>query len=154
MHRFRPSRPSPAMSVAVAALFVALGGTSYAVSQIDGKNIRDRSVPGSKLKKSSVTAKELDLQHIVVPRARIADRTARLFVTQTRRAGATKGAVRSAAAAPQGSLVKLSVGETRTLFDAPPFTFRARCTDNGGNSYKIAVEATSSEANWTNNGAA
>ena len=32
--RFRPSLPSPAMAVAVTALFVALGGTGYAATQL------------------------------------------------------------------------------------------------------------------------
>jgi hypothetical protein len=140
------------MIVALAALFVALGGTSYAVSQIDGKSIRDRSVPGSKLKKSTVTAKELDLKHIVVPRARIADQAAHLFVSHGRRAGTKAhkaGTVSSAATAAQGSLAKLSVGETQTLIDAPPFTFRARCSDLGNDDYKITIEVMSSEANWS-----
>lgn len=42
--RFRLSKPTPAFVVAVTALFVALGGTSYAVSQIGTLDITDNSV--------------------------------------------------------------------------------------------------------------
>lgn len=51
--------PSPAMAVALLALFVALGGSGYAAVKINGKNIKDRSVAGKKLKKSTLTGGEL-----------------------------------------------------------------------------------------------
>jgi hypothetical protein len=47
-------RPSPALIVALLALFVALGGTGYAAMKINGKNIVKRSIPASKLKKNSL----------------------------------------------------------------------------------------------------
>ncbi|MDQ2983538.1 MAG: hypothetical protein M3R70_06395 [Actinomycetota bacterium] len=40
--------------MATLALFIALGGTSYAVSRIDGKLLKNRSVPGKKLKRNAV----------------------------------------------------------------------------------------------------
>ena len=42
-------RVSPSMAVALLALFVALGGTGYAAAKINGRNIIDRSIPGTKL---------------------------------------------------------------------------------------------------------
>lgn len=42
--RIRLSRPTPAFVVATAALFVALGGTSYAVAQIGSLDIKDNSI--------------------------------------------------------------------------------------------------------------
>jgi hypothetical protein len=39
-------RPSPSMLVALLALFVALGGTSYAALTITGKNVRNGSLTG------------------------------------------------------------------------------------------------------------
>lgn len=62
MRRLRPKflgRPSPAMIVASMALFIALGGTSYAVTRIDGSQIKNRSVSGGKLIKNSVRAAEI-----------------------------------------------------------------------------------------------
>ena len=52
-------RPSPAMAVALIALFVALGGSGYAAVKINGKNIIKRSIAGSKLKARAVTGTEV-----------------------------------------------------------------------------------------------
>jgi hypothetical protein len=48
-------RPSPALVISVLALFVALGGTGYAASQINGKTLKNNSVTGKKLKNKTVT---------------------------------------------------------------------------------------------------
>ncbi|ADB48913.1 collagen-like triple helix repeat-containing protein [Conexibacter woesei] len=52
-------RPSPALLVAFAALFVALGGTGYAAIKIDGRDIVNRSVTGAKLADGTVPARKL-----------------------------------------------------------------------------------------------
>lgn len=54
-------RQSPALAVAVLALFVALGGSVYAAkrAKIDGKAIRVKSTPGNRLKPSSVPGNRL-----------------------------------------------------------------------------------------------
>lgn len=56
--------PSPATAIALVALFVALSGSAYAVTQVNGKNIVARSIPGSKLKRSSVTSTEANERSI------------------------------------------------------------------------------------------
>jgi hypothetical protein len=48
-------RISPASVLALVALFVALGGVSYAAVTINGKNIKNNSIPGKKLKNRAVT---------------------------------------------------------------------------------------------------
>jgi hypothetical protein len=52
---------SPALIIAIIALFIALGGTVYAAKQIDGKSIKVKSIPGNRLKPRTVTAKQLSL---------------------------------------------------------------------------------------------
>jgi hypothetical protein len=42
-------RPSPALAVALLALFVAIGGTAYAATTINGSTITDHSVGGVKM---------------------------------------------------------------------------------------------------------
>jgi hypothetical protein len=62
-------------AIALIALFVALGGTSYAALSINGSQIENRSVSGKKLKRNTLgraTIKESRLSK--VPRARRADR--------------------------------------------------------------------------------
>jgi hypothetical protein len=52
-------RISPASVLALIALFVALGGASYAAVTINGNNIQNNSIPGKKLKNGAVTNKKV-----------------------------------------------------------------------------------------------
>lgn len=45
--------------IAVIALFVALSGSVYAAVKIDGKSIRKNSIPANRLKKDTVTGKQV-----------------------------------------------------------------------------------------------
>jgi hypothetical protein len=54
------SRVSPSMAVALLALFVALGGTGYAAARINGRTITDRSISGAKLKRNTLTGRQID----------------------------------------------------------------------------------------------
>jgi hypothetical protein len=56
--RIRP-RLSYANVASTLALVLALGGTSYAVTQINGKTIKNRSVPAVKVKKNTLTGTEI-----------------------------------------------------------------------------------------------
>src|SRR5437588_6672972 len=57
--RFVGSKLSYANVMATLALFVALGGASYAVVQINGGQIKNRSIPGTKLKPHTLTASQI-----------------------------------------------------------------------------------------------
>jgi hypothetical protein len=71
---FRRPRLSYANVVATLALLLAVGGTSYAASQINGKSLKNRSVAGKKLKKNTVTGAEVKESKLgKVPRASQAD---------------------------------------------------------------------------------
>jgi hypothetical protein len=57
-------RPSPSLLVSFVALFVALGGTSYAISQlppnsVGNKQLRASAVTSSKIKDRTITSKDL-----------------------------------------------------------------------------------------------
>jgi len=57
------------------AVFVALGGSSYAALRISGKSIEKRSIPAKKLERNSITSKEVRESRLHrVPRAKVADR--------------------------------------------------------------------------------
>lgn len=47
------------MVISLIALFVALGGTVYAATQIDGKSIKKGSIPGNRIKKDTVTGTQV-----------------------------------------------------------------------------------------------
>jgi hypothetical protein len=51
--------PSPALVISLIALFVALGGTVYAASQISGKQIEKNSLPGNRVKSDTLTGKQV-----------------------------------------------------------------------------------------------
>src|SRR3954447_21001895 len=56
--------------VATLALFVALGGTSFAVSQITSRDIKNRSIKGVDVKKNALSGTEIKESKLrTVPRA-------------------------------------------------------------------------------------
>jgi hypothetical protein len=68
-------RLSYANVMSTVAVFIALGGSSYAALSISGKSISHRSIPAKKLKRNSITGKEIRESRLNrVPRARVADR--------------------------------------------------------------------------------
>ncbi len=58
-------RANYANVVATAALFVALGGTSYAAITISGRNVRDSSLTGADVKNSSLTSLDVKDRSLV-----------------------------------------------------------------------------------------
>jgi hypothetical protein len=60
MGRVFRRRPSPAMVVALIALIVALSGSAYALSKLNGKRLVKRSVAAGKIKKNTLTGKEIN----------------------------------------------------------------------------------------------
>ena len=60
------------------AVFLALGGSSYAALTISGNSIENRSIPAKKLQRNSITGKEVRESRLSrVPRAKTADRLGR-----------------------------------------------------------------------------
>ena len=63
------------LGLAATALFVAAGGPTYAASKINGKNIKTRSVAGTKLKNNTITGTQVNESKLgTVPRAIDANR--------------------------------------------------------------------------------
>jgi hypothetical protein len=67
-------RISPGSVLALIALFVALGGVSYAAVTINGKNIQNNSIPGKKLKNGAVTNKKVKAASLRANRLTVAAR--------------------------------------------------------------------------------
>jgi hypothetical protein len=67
------------------AVFIALGGSSYAALTISGSDIQNRSIPAKKLKRNSITGREVRESRLSrVPRARRADRLGGFTAAQLR----------------------------------------------------------------------
>jgi hypothetical protein len=61
--------------MATVAVFIALGGSSYAAWTISGSSIKSRSISGKKLKRNTLGGREIKETRLArVPRARNADR--------------------------------------------------------------------------------
>jgi hypothetical protein len=60
MTKLKVRLPSPAMVVALLALFVAMGGSVYAASKINGTTVKKNSLPGNRIKKNSVTGTQVN----------------------------------------------------------------------------------------------
>jgi hypothetical protein len=74
MHKLR-TRLTYANVMSTLAVFIALGGSSYAALRISGRNIENRSIPAKKLKRNSITGKEVRESRL---NARFARNAARL----------------------------------------------------------------------------
>jgi hypothetical protein len=76
-------------SIALLALFVALGGTGYAAVAINGKNIKKGTIRGTALKSNTLTGKQINESKLgQVPSAKTAD-SARTAISATSATTAT-----------------------------------------------------------------
>ena len=74
MQKRRFRAPSPAFVIALIALFVALGGTTYAATSlpknsVGSKQLKKNAVTGPKIKKGAVTAAKINPAGLTVPSA-------------------------------------------------------------------------------------
>jgi len=66
------------------AVFIALGGSSYAAFTISGRSINNRSIPANKIKRNSLTGREVRESRLNVRWARNADRLGGLTAAELR----------------------------------------------------------------------
>jgi hypothetical protein len=136
MRRAFSTRPSPAMVVALVALFVALGGTGYAAVQINGKNLKGRSVAGVKLKRNTLTGVEIRESRLgAVPNARNATRLDGRSADDFLPAGGTAAnASRLGGLAPSDFLPAGGTAANSRLLDGLPASsfVRRECDQNAG----------------------
>jgi hypothetical protein len=114
MRFLRLRRPSPALAIAVLALVVALGGSAYAVRQINGTTIRIRSIPANRIANNALTGTQIN-------EARLGR------VNEARNATNSKFALRASAA--DSAANALNAGSARsadTLAGSPPTAFQGR----------------------------
>ena len=61
---FRSHRPSPSMVVALAALFVALGGSSYAAITLKNNSVSSKHIKNGQVKKPDLAASAVDASKV------------------------------------------------------------------------------------------
>ena len=148
-------RVNHATVVAYLALFIALGGSAYAVTRINGQVIIDRSIPGNRLARHTVGAQELKTRlGVTVRRALIADRVADVHLAGEATSRARARIASTGGTSSTGGLVGLMAGQSQTLFTAGPFTLSGRCTADPSGGFRTVVDVTSSVGGWVTTGAA
>src|SRR3954468_7843723 len=104
--RFR-DRLSYANVVATLALFVALGGTGYAASQITSRDVKNRSLKGGDLKKDTITGAEIRESRLgEVPSARQSLTAANATTADTSKTAGSATTAGSAATAGAADIAK------------------------------------------------
>jgi hypothetical protein len=123
----RPSRPRrhpPAAAIiALLALVMTSVGTGIAAHKLSGSAIKKRSEPGNRLRKNTLTGKEVKEASLKqVPKA------ADALTLQGRQPPDFVSADKL-----KRFSVSLNFGESKTLLSAGPFTFTAKCVQNATN---------------------
>jgi hypothetical protein len=152
---------------AVLALFVALGGSSYAAirvgsaeianNSIRSKDIHDGEVRGPDIKKDTIRGTDVrdsDIQGRDLRDHTISgDDIKESSLDKVPLAGDADTVGGKSAAAFLGSdelvrvgPVALQTGDERTVASSGPFTWTAHCTDEGGGSTRLVVKLESTEA--------
>lgn len=132
-------RPSPAMIVALIALFAALGGSAYAAKKVGTKEIKANAITTGKIKKEAVTG------------AKINESTLGAVPSATNATNAVN-AVNATNAANWNQfktigLSKANLGQTVALYSNGPFSFFGRCTDAGGGEPSAETYVTTNQSN-------
>lgn len=97
------SRPTPSMIVAIVALVMALGGTSYAAVTFSGKSIKKRSMPADRIVSNALTGTQINERRLgTVPMASVAK-----FADQAKNAGSADSA-RTAETAKSAETAKIA----------------------------------------------
>jgi hypothetical protein len=155
------------------ALFVALGGSSYAAvkvgsaeianNSIRSRDLHDGGVHGRDIQKGTVRGTDVrdgdlkgrDIRDNTISGAEVKESglatVPSALDAQTAKDAATLGG--KSASAFLGSdrqsrtgLIKLAHGDTRTIASSGPFTWIANCTDDGGGDTRLTVTVESTEA--------
>ncbi len=168
-------KPSPAMLVALAALFVALGGSSYAALSVGSEQIVDNSVRSVDLRNNDVRSEDIrngtirgidmrdrdllgeDLRNNTITGAQVNEATLAKVPSAARSdaavnarnaetlAGKAAGAFLGSDKQVRTGLIKLAHGETKTVASYGPFTWKAACTDDGGGNTGLTVTIETTE---------
>ena len=153
---------------AVMALFVALGGSSYAAIRVGSAEIADNSIRSQDIHDGGVRGRDIAKDTIRGTDVRDGDLQGRDIRDHTISGADVKesslGKVplagdaealggKSASAFLTGDKlvrvgpVALNAGQERTVASSGPFTWKATCSDEGGGSTKLVVKLESTEAN-------
>lgn len=136
MERLRLRKPSPAMAVAIAALFVALGGTAAATSFGPFKGdtiIKKHSLSGNRLKNGTITGTQINLSKLgKVPSAAQADTAGSANTATTANTANTATTATTVTQIHESATVTANAGQTVPIMTMGPFVFTLKCVNPSG----------------------
>jgi hypothetical protein len=146
-------RPSPALAVAAIALFVALGGSAYALS-ITGSDVVNGSLTGSDIKNRSLTQSDLKgraLKGTLMIKDSVGNNAVKeqvLDASKLKQVNSAKSSDRIAGAAGKRfTAFSLANNQSKALGTVGPFTLTARCRTEGPNQIaEIVVQTNQNDA--------
>lgn len=147
--------------IAVVALFIALGGSAYAVGKntVGTKQLKKNAVTTSKIKKNAVTTAKVKSNAITG--AKVKESSLGTVPSATKAGSAdsatTAGSATTAASADslvgqEGMVVKMSAGQTKTLATNGSVSITAECVVNDGGSDRINLYENTTQAGAVANG--
>jgi hypothetical protein len=155
MSKLRHRRPSPALAVALVALFVALGGTGYAAVTVTGKDIRDNTIASADLRDNGVLGRDVRADALTgadinestlgrVPAAGSADRAASAATATT--AGRALSADRATSAETATSAGRAASADTARTAETAAEAGKAKTADRATNADRATTAQNASAA--------
>ena len=138
--------------VALLALFIALGGTSWAALKITGKNVQNGTLSGKDVRRNSLGGRVIAEGKLGrVPHAARADRATNAGRAESAAGADTLGGQPPAAYAAAArflhtGLLRFGVGESRVVLTRGPLSFRFTCVDGIGDALGTQMAVNSAEA--------
>jgi hypothetical protein len=149
MSRFKIPAPSPALVISLVALFVSLGGVSYAVAtgSIDSREIKNNTVRTGDIRNNTITGRDIRTATITSGDVRNDTLLGRDILESS--LGAVPTATRATTAANvtgfvHGAAAQTDGGADKDLFSLNGFRVFLRCT---GGASSVFLENTSAGAN-------
>lgn len=148
-------RPSPALVIAVIALFISLGGVSYglATGSIDSREIRNNTVRSKDIRNSQVLSR--DIRNSTVRGRDVGLNSLGGLDIDESKLGRVPTAARAFTADSVSSVrvlprVVAAPGQTRPVATAGPLTLQLRCVDDG---FFLEVDSSADNAAFDSAGA-
>ncbi|HEU5253729.1 MAG TPA: hypothetical protein VFU16_10445 [Solirubrobacterales bacterium] len=141
MKKVWSKRPSPAMIVALVALFAALGGSAYAAKKIGTKEIKANAITTGKIKKNAITTSKIKKEAVTGAKIKESSLGAVPNATHATSADSATNATNATnwSRYYTSGLKKANLGQTVALGSIGPFAIEGVCTDGGSDEYQAQV---------------
>jgi len=141
-----------ANSVSLLALFVALGGSSYAAVKVGTREIANNSVRSQDVRNDTLRTGDIrdnnvfsgDIHDDAVQGRDIKESSLGTVPDANTLDGKDSSAFQAAGSVKKTGLIRLSHGQSKPVAKSGPYSWRAACSDEGGGSTRLVVTVTSS----------